>query len=108
MDFNIDGCSYPFTRDKDKKNLLDLASNGIVLNSNSYAKIVDMTPQQFDRSLEEGKYSDWINQLSTMLMNVHTQSGKDNSGAVTDKPTGQPPKDDSEISENGAISQNYK
>lgn len=108
FDFNIDGCSYLFIRDKDKKNLLDLASNGIVLNSNSYAKIVDMTPQQFDRSLEEGKYSDWINQLSTMLMNVHTQSGKDNSGAVTDKPTGQPPKDDSEISENGAISQNYK
>ena len=98
--FSFSGCTYPFMREREKKNLIDLASNGIVLNSNAYSKILDMTPQQFDRSLEEGKYSGWVDKLSSQLLNVHTQSGK--------QEVGQPKKDRTEISESGAIAQNYK
>lgn len=98
--FSFSGCTYPFMREREKKNLIDLASNGIVLNSNAYSKILDMTPQQFDRSLEEGKYSGWVDKLSSQLLNVHTQSGK--------QEVGQPKKDGTEISESGAIAQNYK
>lgn len=98
--FSFSGCTYPFMREREKKNLMDLATNGVVLNSNAYSKILDMTPQQFDRSLEEGKYSGWVDKLSSQLLNVHTQSGKQD--------IGQPPKDGTEISENGAIARDYK
>lgn len=97
--FHLDGCTHPFVREAEKKNLLDLADKGIVLNISAYSKIVDMTPQEFDRSLEESKYSEWTDKLLSQLLSIHTQSGKQEKGA--------PVKSDNEISENGAVAREY-
>jgi hypothetical protein len=35
-----------------------------------------MTPMEFDRLLEEGKYSEWADNLTSMMQSIYTQSGK--------------------------------
>jgi hypothetical protein len=36
-----------------------------------------MTPMEFDRLLEEGKHSEWVDNLTSMMQSIYTQSGKD-------------------------------
>ena len=97
--FTLHGCSYPFMREREKKAILELADKGMVLNSSVYSGIVGMTPQDFDRSMEEAHYGGFSDKL-TMLFSIHTQSGKN-------KEIGAPKKDDSELSEGGAIARDY-
>lgn len=100
--FNLSGCTHPFVREYDKKNLLDLSDRGINLAPRAYAKVVGMKPQDFERYLEEGKYSGWIDgeeNLLTQMLSIHTQSGKDSQGA--------PKKDSTEISDSGSIARDY-
>lgn len=92
--FIFDGCSYEFERQKRFDRLLKVADKGIVLNSSAYASVLGMRPQDFDRSFEEGHYSDFTNKL-TMLLNANTS--KDGGG-------GRPRLDDTEISDSGAAS----
>lgn len=102
FDFHLDGCTHPFVREAEKKNLLDLANVGMVLNPSAYSKIVDMTPTEFERSLKESKESGWTETMLSMLMSIHTQ-GKDKSGSENGRPT----KSDNEIGENGSIAREY-
>ena len=99
FNFNFHGCTYPALREEDKKNLLEIADKGFVLNTSAYSSIVDMQPQDFDRSLSEGHYSDLSERL-TLLMSIHTMSGKDGVGS--------PKKTDSDISDSGSTSRDYE
>ena len=93
--FILDGCSYAFERDKRFERLMKLADKGVVLNSSAFASAVGMTPQDFDRSLQEGHSGDFINKLS-MMLNVNTM--KDGASG------GRPRSDDSELSDSGEAS----
>lgn len=92
FNFIVSGSNYDFIREKEKKNLLDLADRGIVLNARAYAKIAEMKPHDFERSLDEAHYGDFTEKL-TMLLSIHTQSGKDG---------GRPKADSSEVGDSGA------
>lgn len=103
FNFKLSGCTYPFIREYDKKNLLDLADKGIILAPRTYAKVVNMTPQDFDYLLQEGKYSDWTNTLLSQLVSIHTQSQKGSDG----ENGGRPSMDSTEISDSGSTSRDY-
>jgi hypothetical protein len=93
FNFIFSGCNYNFAREAEKKNLLDLAQVGVVLNPSAYSKIVGMKPHDFDRALSEGHYGDMTDKLS-MLLSIHTQSGNVGQGA--------PKKSETEISDSGS------
>lgn len=100
FDFHYDGCTYPFMREKANKALFDLADRGMVLDSGVYSKCVDMKPQEFDRALEEGKYSKWTENLLSQLLSIHTQSGNEETG-------GAPKKESSDLKESGSVAREY-
>jgi hypothetical protein len=102
FNFLFSGANYGFIRSQEAQNLLDLANAGMVLNTSSYAKIVNMRPQDFDRALEEGHYSDLTEKL-TMLLNRNTQSGNSTDSTLG---AGRPQLDISDRSESG--NQNYE
>lgn len=102
FNFDFKGSSYPFIREIDKKNLLDLADKGIVLNESAYSGIVDMTPTEFRRSLFEGKHSKWTEDLLSQLLSIHTQSGKGEVGQ------GAPKKDSSDLKDGGGTARDYE
>lgn len=104
FNFMFSGSTYPFIRDKEIDNLLKLSDKGINLAPRTYAKVVGMTPQDFDRLLEEGKYSNWTTELLTQLISINTQSGKDSSTA---KEGGRPKIENGDISDGGATSRDY-
>ena len=60
-----------------------------------------MTPQDFDRLLEEGKYSDWTNKLLTSLISINTQSKSDDKG-------GRPQAENNDLTDSGATSRDYQ
>lgn len=101
FNFHLSGCTHSFIREQEKKNLLDLANLGIVVNPSAYSKVLDMTPTEFERSLTEAKSTDWTNKLTSMLLSVHTQSAKDAQNQ------GRPQEDDGDISDSGATSRDY-
>lgn len=76
--FRFSGCTYPFVREQMINKYTALMDKGVVFAPRTYAKVLDMTPMDFDRLLEEGKYSDWTNKLTSIVQSVYTQSG-DNS-----------------------------
>lgn len=93
FNFVFSGSTYDFMRKEEKDNLLKLADRGLVLNASSYAKIVDMQPQDFDAALEEAHWGGLTDKL-TMLLSIHTQSGKDGQ-------SGRPQMSETEISDSG-------
>lgn len=78
--FSFDGCSYLYDRDNRFDKLMKLADKGIVLNSSAFASVLGMRPNEFDRSLAEGKYGDMQSKLS-MLLNANTMKDGGASGA---------------------------
>lgn len=101
--FKFSGCTYDFVNENENKRLLELADKGIVLAPRTYSKLVNMKPQEFERLLEEGKYSEWTEKLLSQLISIHTQ-GKDEE---TDDKGGRPQMDDTEIGDSGAVSREY-
>lgn len=99
--FHLSGCTHPFVREVEKKNLLELADRGIVLNPSAYSKIVNMTPTEFERSLRESKESGWTEKLTSLLLSIHTQKG----GAGNEG--GAPTKDSGELTDSGSIARDY-
>lgn len=77
--FKFSGCTYPFTREDMINKYTMLMDKGVIFAPRTYAKVLDMTPMEFDRLLEEGKYSEWADKLTSMMQSIYTQSG--NSGA---------------------------
>lgn len=98
FNFEFNGSNYPLLREYENKNLMSLADKGFVLNTSAYAKIVNMKPHSFERSLEEGHYSDLSDKL-TLLLNVNTTKGGED---------GTQEKDSTEISDDGVTNQEYK
>ena len=75
--FNFSGSTYPFMREDLITKYTTFMDKGVVLAPRTYAKVFDMTPMAFDRLLEEGKYSEWADNLTSMMMSIYTMSGKD-------------------------------
>lgn len=82
FNFNFSGCTYQFMRDKENKNLLDLANVGFVLNESAYAKIVGMQPNEFNRALAEGHNGQMLNNLS-QLISIHNSAMQKENGRPT-------------------------
>jgi hypothetical protein len=74
--FKFSGCTYPFTREDTINKYTMLMDKGVIFAPRTYAKVLDMTPMEFDRLLEEGKYSEWADKLTSMMQSIYTQSGK--------------------------------
>ena len=86
--FRFSGCTYPFAREELLTKYTSLMDKGVVLAPRTYAKVLDMTPMDFDRLLEEGKYSEWSDKLTSMMMSIYTMSGKDGATGGTGSTNG--------------------
>ena len=86
--FRFSGCTYPFTREELLTKYTSFMDKGVVLAPRTYAKVFDMTPMDFDRLLEEGKYSEWADNLTSMMMSIYTMSGKDGATGGTGSTNG--------------------
>ena len=91
-------------REAEREPYLALMDKGIIFAPRTYAKLFRMSPMEFDRMLEEGKYSEWTTNLTSMLQSVYTQSGKN----VEQKDAGRPKSNESDISDSGATSRDYE
>lgn len=101
--FTLDGCSYPFEREKRFDKLSKLADKGLVLGPSAWAAASGYEIQTFDRLLEEAKYSDFADKFMMMMnRNTNTFGGDSSSG---DGP-GRPQSDDSDLSESGEYNRN--
>lgn len=85
--FTFDGCSYPFEREKRFERLTTAADKGLVLGPSAWASAMGYKPQEFERLLEESKYSGWIQNLSQLMMNVNTTK-QESQGGRPQKSTG--------------------
>lgn len=106
--FIFDGCTYQFEREKRFNRLLKVSEKGIVLGPSAWASALGYMPQDFDRLLDEGKYSDFKDKWQLMV-NANTASmgstaSKDPS--ATKNPRGRPKKDDGDLSESGELNRN--
>ena len=90
--FILDGSNYRFEREARFERLNKLAEKGIVLGPSSWASVMGYEPQDFERLLNEAKYSDFNTKWQLML-NTNTASSS----------VGRPQKDDSQLSESGEI-----
>lgn len=95
--FSFDGCSYPFEREKRFERIMKIADKGLVLNSSAYAAALGYKPQEFDRMLQESKWSGWVDKYSQLLMNSFTTSQSSSSG-------GRPRKDNEDLTDSGESS----
>ena len=86
--FRFSGSTYPFMREELLTKYTSLMDKGIVLAPRTYAKVLDMTPMDFDRLLEEGKHSEWADKLTSMMMSIYTMSGKDGATGGTGSTNG--------------------
>ena len=77
---------------------------GIVFAPRTYAKIIGMKPQQFERLLAEGSATKWTEQMTSLMQTVYTQSG----GVINDDKGGRPESSDSELSDSGSTAREYK
>lgn len=96
--FSFSGSNYDFMRKQDTDALMKLAEVGFVLSPTSYAKIANMTPQAFLRSLREGKET--TSGMLSQLINIYNQSSK------TSSANGRPETDIAERSE--STNENYE
>ena len=96
--FTFSGCTYYFVDEKRNEKYVELMDKGVVFAPRTYAKLVDMKPQQFDRLLMEGKGCDWVNKLTSIVQTAYTQSNKG----------GRPKSSDSDLSDSGATARDYE
>ena len=97
FNFTFDGCSYPFEREQRFDRLMKVADKGLVLGPSAWASVLGYKPQEFERLLEESKYSEWVDKYSQLMKNAFTTSQKSNDG-------GRPRKDDGDLSDSGESS----
>lgn len=100
--FTFSGSTYYFVNEKRDEKLIELMDKGVVFAPRTYAKLVDMKPQQFDRLLTEGNATDWTIKLTSLMQNVYTQSGNPNDKG------GRPQSSDSDLSDSGSTAREYK
>lgn len=100
--FTFSGSTYYFVNEKRDEKMVELMDKGVVFAPRTYAKLVDMKPQQFDRLLTEGNATDWTIKLTSLMQNVYTQSGNPNDKG------GRPQSSDSDLSDSGSTAREYK
>ena len=88
--FTLNGCSYPFEREKRFDMLTKAADKGIVLGPSAWASAMGYTPMEFERLLDDAKYGDFSSKWQLML-NTNTTK-QENQG-------GRPQKESMEISD---------
>lgn len=93
--FVFDGCSYPFEREKRFEKLLKLSDKGMILSPSVWASAFGMKPQDFERSLQESKWSGWSDYWQ-LPINANTMSSTSEGG--------RPRLSSEEISESGESS----
>lgn len=93
--FHLDGCTQPIISEVERKAKLDLADKGILLDITAYAGMVDMKPQDFERSLASGHYGGF-SELLTQLISIHTASS-----------SGRPQAQDGELTDAGETAREY-
>jgi hypothetical protein len=101
--FTFSGCTYYFVDEARNDKMIDLMDKGVVFAPRTYAKLVGMKPQEFDRLLLEGNSSEWTTKLTSLMQTVYTQSGK-----MTNDKGGRPESSDSDLSDSGATSREYE
>lgn len=92
--FELTGSNYQFEREKKFDRMLKLADKGLVLGPSVWAGVIGMCPQDFERQLQESKYTGWIDEFSQMMINANTQSYDNN---------GRPRKESGDLSESGEL-----
>jgi hypothetical protein len=97
----FDGCEYPHEKQIRQDSIMKLADRGIVLNTSAFACAWGYDPFEFESMMAEASGGNMKDNLM-LLLNVNTNLNKDSSKV------GNPEKDDSELSDNGAISKNYQ
>lgn len=97
--FIFDGCSYPFEREKRFDRLIKLADKGMVMPPSVFASASGFAPQDFERMLEESKYSGWSNLWQLPLNSATTAQSSGDEG-------GRPTKDDGDLSDSGEMNRN--
>lgn len=97
--FHFTGCTYDFERDKRFDRLCKIADRGLVLGSSAWASALGYEPQQFDRLLAEGRYSDFSEKFMLMLNANTTAQSSSNEG-------GRPTKSSSDLSDSGEMNRN--
>lgn len=108
--FNFSGSTYPFMREDTINKYMGFLDKGIAFATRTYAKVLDMTPMEFDRLLEEGKHSEWTDNLTSMIQSVYTQSAKSGAtgGSGSLNGGGRPQASSNDISDSGASSRDYE
>src|SRR5699024_3324487 len=84
----LDGCSYPFEREKRFEKLVTIADKGLVLGPSACASAMGYKPQDYARLHEESKYSGWVDNLSQLMMNINTTK-QESQGGRPQKSTGE-------------------
>lgn len=109
FDFCFDGCTRGFQREERRKALNEIASLGLTPNASYFASVYGIKPQAFERMLEEAHYGDLTNKL-TMLFNKNTMSGVITTQGQTssEKQSGRPQADYSDMTDNGATAREYQ
>lgn len=97
--FIFDGCSYPFEREKRFDRIMKIADKGMVLPPAVFASAMGYEPQNFERMLEESKYSGWSKLWQLPLNSATTAQSSDDQG-------GRPTKETGELSDSGEMSRN--
>lgn len=75
----------------------------MILAPSAWASVIGMEPQNFERSLEESKYSGWAD-LWQMPINAFTSSQR----SSEDSKPGRPRVDDNDITDSGEASRNER
>ena len=107
FNFEFSGLDRQFYKKNQQKALNELLTVGLVPNTSYIASVYGIKPQSFDRMLEEAKYGDIQDKLS-MLYNKNTMSGV-SVNQNTNQNRGRPNETDvNNLTDNGAVSREYK
>ena len=102
--FHFNGSVYPFEREYRRKEITELSDRGFTLNASAWASVYGYAPQAFEDMLEEAKFGDMQDKL-LLLANRNTMGGNSPMG---NPQGGNPVKDQSDLSDSGAQSRDYK
>lgn len=98
FNFSFTGLNRSFSKDRDFKQLVQLADKGMVMDESMWSATFGMKPYEFKRSLAMGHYGG-ITELLTPLININTaKSGE----------AGNPTKDNNDLQDSGATARDYK
>lgn len=97
--FSVTGSTLPFLRKQDVENHLKLSDKGIQVPISRWGSLLGYKVSEFDMMVNEARYGDMQDKLFLLLNSNTTKDGSEESGA--------PKKDNSDLSEGGAVAREY-